>query len=93
MDVGDRLRRGYRLRLVDLRGASGGCGMKTLAGKRWFYSLGQRSMYIGYTGIWPQPTWPTWARLSFFQGQDHARWSKARQTVKTWPVSKLAEAA
>jgi hypothetical protein len=66
--------------------------MKPLAGKRAFYAMGQRSIHIDYAGIWPQPTWPTWARLEFFKGQDAERRSKARQTVKTWPADKLVAA-
>ncbi|HEX7909936.1 MAG TPA: hypothetical protein VF534_17850 [Paraburkholderia sp.] len=67
--------------------------MKPLAGKRAFYAMGRRSLHPEYAGIWPQPTWPQWARLAFFKGQDDERWSMARQTVKTWPASKLVREA
>jgi hypothetical protein len=63
--------------------------MNPLAGKRAFYSMGQRSMHIDYAGAWPRRSWPEWALLAFFLGQDHERRSQARQTVKTWPASKL----
>jgi hypothetical protein len=46
-----------------------------VSGKRWFYSLGQRSIRADYIGPWPQIAWPEWARLSFFRGQDDARWA------------------
>jgi hypothetical protein len=65
--------------------------MKPLAGKRWFYSLGQRSLNPLYMGPWPYNDWPVWARHAYFKGQDDERWSKARMQVKTWPIAKLAE--
>lgn len=46
-----------------------------MSGKRWFYSLGQRSMHSDFTGVWPTANWPEWARLAFFRGQDAERWS------------------
>jgi hypothetical protein len=68
--------------------------MKRPSGKRWFYSLGQRSANRGeYTGPWPNDSWPFWARSAFYSGHEDGRWSNALQTVKTWPISKLAEAA
>lgn len=67
--------------------------MKPLAGKRWFYSLGQRSLSPLYDGPWPWKDWPEWARLAYFKGQDDERWSRAKQTVRTWPASKLADRA
>lgn len=64
---------------------------KPLSGKRWFYSIGFRSMDVSYTGPWPQPHWTTWARLAFFHGQDDARWARARNITKQWPTQKLAD--
>jgi hypothetical protein len=66
--------------------------MKPLAGKRAFYAMGQRSFHY-FTHRRGSNQWPDWAREAYSQGYEDERWSKARQTVKTWPVSKLAEAA
>lgn len=70
--------------------------MKRLAGKRWFYAMGQRSAYPGYTGptpddSYPEQIWPTWARHQFETGYAEGNWERARQTVKGWPTAKLAE--
>ncbi|MCA8251802.1 hypothetical protein LGM89_00865 [Burkholderia sp. AU31624] len=65
--------------------------MKTLAGKRWFYSLGQRSMSPLYMGPWPYKDWPEWALIAYFTGQDDERFSRARQAIKTWSASKIME--
>ena len=67
--------------------------MRTLSGKRWFYSLGQRSMSPLYMGPWPYTDWPEWARLAYFKGQEDERWSRARQTTQRWSTEKLLEQA
>jgi hypothetical protein len=64
--------------------------MKSLSGKRWFYSLGQRSLH-DYTGPWPQAWWPQWARYAFHEGAEAERWSRARQSVKKLTMSQLVE--
>jgi hypothetical protein len=64
---------------------------KPLAGKRWFYSMGVRSLDDSYTGPWPQSSWTTWARIAFFRGQDDGRWARARNTTKQWSSQKLAD--
>jgi hypothetical protein len=64
--------------------------MKPLAGKRWFYSMGQRSFHY-FTHRRASNQWPDWARNAYEQGYEDERWSNARQAVKTWPTSKLAE--
>jgi hypothetical protein len=64
--------------------------MKPLSGKRAFYAMGQRARrHFTYRPANAQ--WPDWARKAYEQGYEDERWSSARQTVKTWPVSKLAE--
>ena len=65
--------------------------MKAVSGKRWFYATGQRSMRPDYVGPWPDKTWKPWARRAFMIGRDDERWSRAKQEVKTWPPSKLAD--
>lgn len=67
------------------------CDVKRLAGKRWFYALGQRSASIDYAGPWPTKDWVPWARAAFYGGHEDGRFSNAMQTVKTWPISKLVE--
>lgn len=64
--------------------------MKPLAGKRWFYSLGQRSFHH-FMHLRARNQWPDWARKAYEQGYEDERWSKARETVKTWPTDKLME--
>lgn len=64
---------------------------KPLAGKRWFHSLGVRSLNPDYIGPWPKPTWAEWARLAFFRGQEDGRWARARHVTKSWPTQKLAD--
>jgi len=44
--------------------------MKALAGKRWFYSCGQRSMSVFYMGPWPSKDWPAWARAAYYEGRE-----------------------
>lgn len=67
--------------------------MKTMAGKRWFYSLGQRALSPLYMGPWPYKDWPKWARDAYFRGLEDQRWSNARQTTKRWSTEKLLEHA
>jgi hypothetical protein len=65
--------------------------MKPLAGKRAFYSMGQRALH--HCTYVRSKSWPEWAIQAYEQGYQHERWSKARQTVKTWPADKLVEGA
>lgn len=57
--------------------------MRRNRGKRWFYSLGARSMQPDYNGPFPMPDWPQWAILEFFRGQDDARFSRAIGIART----------
>lgn len=66
--------------------------MKPLAGKRAFYAMGQRSFHY-FTHRRASNQWPDWARNAYAQGYDDERFSGVLKTVKTRPVSKLAEAA
>jgi len=64
---------------------------KPLSGKRWFYAMGQRSLYPDYTGPLPDKTWKPWAGRAFLIGRDDERWARATQEVKTWSPQKMVD--
>lgn len=63
---------------------------KPLSGKRWFYSLGVRSLNPDYIGPWPKPTWAEWARLAFWHGNEDAKWARRRHN-EAMAASKLID--
>lgn len=64
--------------------------MKRLSGKRWFYSLGWRA-FVNHGQCRIDSNVPMWAIRAFERGYEDARWASAVQTVKTWPIAKIAE--